>query len=313
MNEEASELASIWEHLEEFRHTLIKMAWVILIGTVIAFIFHHSILQFLTKPLQTFQQESLEVYDIKTQRIFNTSKNNVNFELPEGSFLKSIGPNTVTLEKNKFSLPPQSYVDWEQASPAQNLLILSPAEGFSISLKISLWLGFACTSPLWLYFIFQFIAPALHQKEKLLVLPFLGLSTVFIFSGVCFAYLITVPIANQYFFSFNENLGLNLWSLSNYIDYTLLLMLSNAVAFELFVVLLFLVHYGFLKAQNMKDKRRHVIVAVFVLGAILTPPDVLSQLLLAIPMIILYELMIWYALIKKSGRKPAFLLNPNAN
>lgn len=297
------EPSSLWDHLEELRSTLIKIAWVILIGVGIAFAFHQPILHYLTKPLHHLtasKQASLEVYDVKIHRTINTANDFEIFDLPEGSSLKYLSPQVRTIGKEQFYLPPNSYVEWEQIKPAQNLLILGPIEGFSTSLKISLWLGLAGTSPLWLYFIFQFIAPALHQREKLLVLPFLGLSFAFISLGIWFAYTITIPIANGYFFAFNENLGLNLWSFSNYIDYTFLLILSNAVAFELFATLLLLVHYGILKAQMMKDKRKHVIVAAFILGALLTPPDVLSQLLMAIPMIIFYEFTIFYAVLRES-------------
>lgn len=311
MNEEPSELSSFWDHLDELRSTLIKIAWIVLIGTTTAFIFHQPILHFLTKPLQTlapFHHSSLEAYDVKIHRSINTGNDFETFELPEGGSLKYLSPQVRNIGKDQYYLPPHSYVDWEQAKPAQNLLILGPIEGFSMSLKISLWLGLAGTSPLWLYFIFQFIAPALHQREKLLALPFFGLSLLFISLGVYFAYVITIPLANGYFFTFNENLGLNLWSFTNYIDYTLLLILSNAVAFELFAAILLLVHYGFLKAQMMKDKRKHVIVAAFILGALLTPPDVLSQLLMAIPMIILYEFTIFYASFRES-----LSLNSDAN
>lgn len=312
MNEASLELSSVWDHLEELRRTLIKMAWVILLGTGAAFAFHQSIVEFLTEPLQTlttFHHSKLETYDLKTHRTINTGKEPIFFEIPEESVLKNLSPEAQSIENQRFLLPPQGYIEWESAKPIQNLLILSPIEGFATSLKVSFWLGIAGTSPLWLYFIFQFIAPALHQQERLLVWPFFVLSMLFISLGACFAYTITIPIANSYLFAFNEKLGLNLWSFTQYIDYSLLIILSNALAFELFAVLLLLVHYGFLKAQMMKDKRKHVIVAAFIIGAILTPPDILSQLLLAIPLIILYELTILYALLRESRKR----LNTNTN
>ena len=306
-----SDLASFWDHLEELRSTLIKIAWVVMAGTGIAFTFHQPVVNFLTQPINTLnlsQSTSLESYEIKTHRSINTGVYTEIFEIPAKGLLKYLDTEATPLGENKFQLPPKSYLDWEESKPVQNLLILSPVEGLSTSLKISLWLGLAATSPLWLYFLFQFVAPALHRREKFLVLPFLGLSLLFILLGSSFAYLITIPLANNYLFSFNQTLGINLWSFSSYIDYTLLLILSNAVAFELFAVVLLLVHYGFLKAQAMKDKRRHVIVAAFILGAILTPPDVLSQLLMAIPMILMYELTILYALFR--GKKiPSLNMN----
>jgi sec-independent protein translocase protein TatC len=292
------ETTSFWDHLEELRLILIKIVWVILIGTGIAFVFHESLVIFLLQPIQklTISQEApFETFEIKSHRIVNNLKEPAIFELPEGGKIKNLGLKVQEIGNSNYLIPTLGWVEWEQAKPEQKLLILSPVEGLSMTLKLSLWMGLAVTSPLWLFFIFQFIAPALHQREKYLVLPFLGLSFVFISIGVLFAYKITIPIANDYLYSFNEKIGLNLWSFSSYLDYTLLLILANAVAFELFVIILLLIQYGALKARQMKEKRRHVIVVAFILGAILTPPDVLSQVLMAIPLIILYELTILYA------------------
>lgn len=306
MSEESFELASFWEHLDELRNTLVKVAWVIFIGMGTAFVFHQPLLNFLTKPINALNSSSnasLENYDVNMHRTMNAGRDFEIFELPKGSHLKYVSDGAKRIDENQVHLPPDSYVEWEQARPLQNLLILGPIEGLSISLKISFWVGLVGSSPLWLYFIFQFIAPALHRREKRLILPFLALSFLFIALGICFAYKITIPIANSYFFDFNENLGRNLWSFAHYLDYTMVLLLSNAIAFELFVIALLLVHYGFLKSQQMKNKRRHAIVAAFVLGAILTPPDVLSQVLMAIPLIILYELTILYALFREFSKK----------
>lgn len=310
---ESSELSSIWNHLEELRSTFIKIFWVILLGTGIAFFFHPSIVQFLSKPLtnQLSHATSLETYEIKLQRVINSGKELKIHELPQGSSLKYLSPGAKELEKGKIKLEPQSYAEWEQSFPTPKLLILGPIEGLSISLKVSLWIGLAGTSPLWFYFIFQFIAPALHQKEKLLVLPFAILSLFFISLGIGFAYIFTIPLANRYLFDFNEQLGVNLWSFSNYIDYTILLILSNALAFELFAVVIILVHYGFLRAQMMQDKRKHFIVSAFILGALLTPPDILSQVLIAIPMIIFYEITLLYALMRDRRKKALSKLRLN--
>lgn len=294
---ESSQLASFWEHLEELRRVLIKIAWVVLIGTVVAFAFSESILSFLTSPLKSTyssQEKKLETYEVKTYRLINNGSKATTVSLPDHGSLKSSSQTKIV--ENTIILSPNEFVEWEQTQTLQNLLLLGPIEGFSTSLKISLWLGIVGTSPLWCYFIFQFIAPALHAKEKYLALPFFILSTLFITSGLCFAYLLTIPLANNYFFSFNEKLGLNLWSFSHYIDYTLLLMLSHAVTFELFVIVLLLVHYGLLTVQMMKSKRKHSIVAAFILAALITPPDVPSQFMVAIPMIIFYEIALFYAI-----------------
>lgn len=302
-----NELADFWSHLEELRRVLIQVVWIIFFGTSVTFFFHTFILDLLTET--SFPSEKVNYFEVKTQRFLNTTNHEIQIPVPSSGTLKNLSPNARLLEQSLL-IPPQEYADWEILEKNSNLLVLSPIEGFSISLKLSFWLGLVWTSPLWLYAIFQFIAPALHKNEKKLIFPFIGLSLGFIFLGVGFAYLITIPIANSYLYKFNENLGKNAWSLGNYMDYFLLLIFANAIAFELFAVILLLVHYGFLKAKKMQEKRRHFIITAFIIGALLTPPDILSQILLAIPLILLYELTIFYAIIRS---KKGFFLNTNPN
>lgn len=301
IDEELIELSTFWGHFEELRLVLIKVVFVVLMATTILFIFHQPIFHILIRHFQTSFHESYETYEIKLHRVINRGSEKITFELPNSGILKYQSEGIENIANDHFQLPPQSYLEWEEAKSPNHLFLLGPIEGLTISLKISFWLGIASSSPFWLYLIFQFIVPGLYQKEKNLILPFVGLSFLFISLGLCFSYFITVPLANRYLFAFNEHLGVNIWSLANYIDYTFLLMISSAIAFELFVIAFFLVHFRFLKVQAMKDKRRYVILASFILGAFLTPPDILSQFLIAIPMIVLYECAILYAYILYSN------------
>lgn len=306
MMEEEISLSTFWDHLEELRWTLIKIIFVILVGAAASFAFHTPIIQYLKKPLDNLQQSAnslLKTYEIKTHRIYNQGDQPQTFTLPPNSRLKSKSQNVSLLNTTNYQIEPKNYIDFEQEESRSLLLILDPIEGFASVLKISLWIGFAVTSPIWLYFVFQFITPALHQKEKSIILPFIGLSILFITLGVFFSLKITLPLANHYLFAFNESLGLNFWSFSSYVDYTFLLLLSNAVAFELFAVVFLLVHFDLIKAEQMKNKRKHVCVTTFILGALLTPPDVLSQLLLALPLILLYEMTILYATFRKAQKR----------
>ena len=105
----------------------------------------------------------------------------------------------------------------------------------------------------------------------------------------------TLPIANDYLSLFNSSIGQNAWTLDHYVNYVLCLCLGHAIAAELSVLLLVLVHFGLLSAEWLIAKRRVMIVGAFILGALLTPPDVLTQLLLAFPLIGIYEIAICYA------------------
>ncbi len=182
----------------------------------------------------------------------------------------------------------------------ENLVFLNPIEGFTSALKVSFWAALIATSPIWLYMIVQFLLPALHSNEKKLIFPFLFLSSLFVTGGVLFAYFVSLPLVIDFFVRFNAPLGLNLWSFSKTLQFVLSLLLAHGLAFELFVALLILVHFGLLSASLLAKGRRYVILAIFILAAILTPPDVLSQLLLALPLMLLYESTILYAKFSKS-------------
>jgi sec-independent protein translocase protein TatC len=185
----------------------------------------------------------------------------------------------------------------------RGLVVLGPLDGFLTALKTSFWVGLVVTSPLWTFLTMRFIAPALQPKERKWVIPFILFSLIFMSLGVAFSYYITIPLANQFLSSFNEEIGVNMWTLSSYLDYTLILLLSNALAFEISVFLLFLVHYGAISASRLSDLRKYAIVAIFIISAILTPPDVFTQFMLAIPLMIIYELAIIYAKIRSAGHK----------
>lgn len=187
----------------------------------------------------------------------------------------------------------------QSLEPPLSPVLLSPFEGFQTALKVAFWVGLTATSPLWLYVVLRFLYPALQTSERRLIAPFLLLSALFISLGVVFAFTVTIPLANSYLAHFNGNIGINLWSLGFYIDYTLMLLLANGLTFELSIVMLFLIHLKWLSIDWLRSKRRLVIVLIFVLSAIITPPDILTQLLLAIPLMLLYEATIIYAYLKQ--------------
>lgn len=180
-------------------------------------------------------------------------------------------------------------------APTSPLLILSPLSGFIIVFKICFYLSLILTSPITLYFAFQFISPALRRNERKAALPFLSSSLIGIFLGISAAYFVTLPLASEYLFQFNATLGENRWTLTEYIDFVLTLFAGHAITAELGVVLFFLVHLKILSAEWLISKRRYTIVLAFVLGAVFTPPDIPSQALMAVPLICLYEAMILYA------------------
>ncbi|MGA8164142.1 MAG: twin-arginine translocase subunit TatC [Waddliaceae bacterium] len=183
-------------------------------------------------------------------------------------------------------------------SERRHLMILAPTDGLAMVMKTCFLVGAVISSPVWLYYCLQFIAPALRSQERKLIAPFFLLSFIFLLLGLLFAFFAAIPFANQYLDAFNTRLGENCWTLPHYIDYTLLLLLANALAFELCVMMLFFVHYGIFSSRLLIARRKGVIIGIFILAAILTPPDVFTQLMLAIPLIAFYEAAILYSSLK---------------
>lgn len=178
------------------------------------------------------------------------------------------------------------------------LIVLSPIEGFMTNLKISFWVSLVLTSPISLFFVFQFVRPALYSHEKRIVAPFILLSYLSLLAGIYCAHTLTIPFASAYFYAFNASFAENLWSVSSFVSFTLFVMVANAMAFEIGLILLMLVHYGQLTESFLVSKRRIFIVLAFILGALLTPPDVPSQLVMASCLILFYEMAILYAKLK---------------
>ncbi len=175
----------------------------------------------------------------------------------------------------------------------QQLALLSPFEGFLTACKVAFIASLILTSPILLYSTLSFILPALHKKEKRHIIPLIFLSYLMITCGVLFAYHITLPFSLRFLQNFT--IGINIWSLSKTVTFLLSLFFAHAFAFELVVIALFLTHINILKKHHLTRSRRMVYVISFIAAAILTPPDVVSQLLLAIPLIMLFELIVVYA------------------
>lgn len=276
-------LAPLLDHFQALRNTLVQCLSIVLIGCVVCFAFTEPLLAWFTAPLHP--SGDLTVEKIETIQVSNPHATPQLYLMPSGETVE-VAPNatfTHTLHQ------PQN----------RPLVLLGPLEGMKIALKTAFFVGVLLTAPLWAFCIARFIAPALRQAEKRAAIPFLLTSVGFIVMGGLFAYSVTIPLANTYLLQFNAALGTNLWSLSHYLDYTLFLLIANGAAFQLAAIGLFAVHYRVVTAELLSTHRRGAIVVAFILGALLTPPDVATQFLLAIPLIILYESVILYAKLRR--------------
>jgi sec-independent protein translocase protein TatC len=286
--------ATFREHLDDLRTTLVRSFLIIGVGFLCALTFSHPILKFFAAYSIELTETGLIKHRIQRVQVINQTTEEQNFDLPAGSWLVSgLFRPRMKEESQTYRIAPGQALIYEGA--ADPLLILSPIEGLVLVFKLCFWLSVALTAPFWGWVWLQFILPGLKEKERMILFPFLLCSLGCLALGVAVAYKVTLPISNHYLFLFNNSIGQNAWTLSHYVNYVLLLCLGHAIAAELALLLLILVHFRFLSPAWLIDKRRYMIVLAFIIGALLTPPDVLTQVMLAIPLIALYELAILYA------------------
>jgi sec-independent protein translocase protein TatC len=178
-----------------------------------------------------------------------------------------------------------------------DLLNLSPASGFFVAFQVALYGGLVIASPLIFYFIAAFVFPALKLNEKYYVYRGLGFGLGLFLTGVAFCYFALMPIALAASAKYSQWLGFaaNQWKADDYISFVCKFMLGMGLGFEMPVVILTLVKIGVLNYRILAKGRRYMIVINLVLGAVLTTPEVITQLIMFLPLQCLYEISIWVA------------------
>ena len=299
--------ASFWGHLDELRLTLLRSLVIVGVGFLLILGFYQPILQFFTDYPLDSTETGLPIQKVQRNQVINRTAQDQLFELPAEAWLISeLSPFSKKGDPRYYRLAPGQSLLFEQAIHSP-LLIMGPIEGLALVFKVCFWLSMVLTAPLWGWTWLQFILPGLKAEERSILFPFLLCSLVCLCMGIAIAYYITLPFSNQYLSLFNSSIGQNAWTLSQYLSYVLLLCLGHAVAAELGLLLLTLVHFRFLSPDVLITKRRYMILLAFILAAILTPPDVMTQLLLTLPLIGLYEIAIWYAKWRNRSTSAKFL------
>lgn len=170
------------------------------------------------------------------------------------------------------------------------LYVLRPQEKFLTYLKISFSTALLATLPALLLLALRFVMPALTRSEKALLLPAAGIVLLLYLGGVAFAFCVVVPIALGFFASFRGADGIRqLWSFGEYVRILFSLVYAFCLVFQSPVLLLLLIRAGLLRIETLRRYRRHAILLILLLAAVVTPPDVLSQILVAVPLYLLYE------------------------
>jgi sec-independent protein translocase protein TatC len=181
--------------------------------------------------------------------------------------------------------------------PSAFLYTLEVTGGFTLAMKLALYAGIVLACPFLLYFLAEFILPALTPKEKSLLTPAFTSGTVLFLAGVCLGYFIVIPAGLRFFLDYNKYLGISTrWTVDNYVSFVSHMCLAFGICFELPLVVLVLAKLGIVTYEFLRQKRPYVIVIIFIVAAVITPTtDPFNQSLLAVPMVVLYEACIWIA------------------
>jgi len=268
------------EHLEELRRRIIVCIIAVFVGTVISIWFKDQLLNFLELPLR-----------FRAQRFIGDLLGRV-----AGGRDNSIWNYISLFLRSRSSM--RTNVD---------IIITGPLESFLALLRISLATGTVMAAPVLLYEIWAFVLPALKPHEKRYALPLFALLTFFFIIGAFFAFFVVAPIGLEVFANLwgGYHSGLrNLWTLNRYVTFITRLILGFGAAFELPIVMAFISYIGIIDSNGFRERRRYAIVLIMLLSAFLTPSDVLTMLLMAGPLMALYELGIWFSVLTERRREP---------
>ncbi len=178
-----------------------------------------------------------------------------------------------------------------QNLPVGGKMIVTDVTGsFFVPMKVTMMVALVIALPIVLYQLWAFVAPGLYQHEKRLIMPLVSSSYILFLCGMAFAYFVVFPTIFRVMAHYNAPLGAEMTTdIDNYVSFALTMFLCFGVTFEVPIIVVLLVRMGFVELKKLKEIRPYVVVGAFVISAVVTPPDVVSQLILAVPLILLYE------------------------
>jgi sec-independent protein translocase protein TatC len=194
--------------------------------------------------------------------------------------------------------------------PGQKLIATTVTATFTAPLKLSLVAGLLIAMPYVLYQIWAFVAPGLYRKEKRFAMPLLVSAIILFYLGVAFSYFLVFPLVFRFFVATTPHNVQLMADITNYLKFALTLFVAFGVAFETPVAVVLLVLTGLVPLEKLRSMRGYVLIGVFIIAAILTPPDVLSQTAMALPMYLLYEGGLVFAAIMRRSNEAADTSKP---
>lgn len=277
------------DHLEELRWRLLKSIAAVIVGAILSFTFSDQLLSFL-------------IYPYKNAVI---SLESAGQSSPLGAMQQMFGrwfKGAAAVLEPVTATSPADTVQTPALPPSRRLQALKPTTYLMLSMQIALLGGLVLALPVVFYQFWRFVTPGLLPKERRLILPIVVLSVVCFLVGALFAYAVVLPTGLLFFLSMEPKDMTSQWAVDEYMSFVLWMLLGFGVVFELPVLTLFLSRMGLVNADLLRRARRYAVVVIFIVAAILTPsPDPFSQLLMAVPLMGLYELSIWIC--RFSGKK----------
>lgn len=183
----------------------------------------------------------------------------------------------------------------KQLPAGATMIATDVASPFFTPIKLTIIVSVFVSAPLLLYQIWAFVSPALYKNERRLMMPLLFFSTLLFYAGMAFAYFVVLPLVFSFFANTAPSGVLIATDINNYLNFVMALFMAFGVSFEVPVAIILLCWSGVMTPEDLRKNRPYVLVGAFVIGMLLTPPDVFSQTLLAIPMYLLFEIGVFFA------------------
>ncbi len=310
---------SLGDHLEELRARLILAIAGLLIGAGISLSFGTWIIKFIERPYTKVflasDAKSQTKEEGKTNKLIEDLFNNTRRKLADDPNTPNVGQETeefvskfcteilvaLSNDPNYTSISPST----SRISPTRRLQILRPADGIISYIKIALMSGLILSSPWVFYQIWMFVAAGLYLHERKYVHTAVPFSAALFVTGALFFILIVAPLTLKFLVKFNEGVldARSNFTFADYISFITMLMLIFGVAFQTPIAIFFLNKTGLVSIQGLRKSRKFVLLGIFIVAAMATPPDVISQVTLGIPLYILFELGILLSVFSERRRK----------
>jgi len=307
---------SLGDHLEELRMRLILAILGLVVGTIICLFFGRRIIAFIEGPynriMEGYTEKKVEEFQTPWTYLSDTFFTNLLHAIDSDPNAPQIDPNAVTFAQKIYSdtvttlAEDPNYTEAigsVHSSASGKLVVLAPADPFIGFMKISLISGLIVSSPWVFYHLWMFIAAGLYANERRYVRIAVPFSTALFVIGALFFLFVVAPISLRFFLGFGNYIGVaSSWTFQKYISFVTILMLVFGLGFQTPIAIFVINRTGLVSIKSLKKSRKYVIIAMFALAALATPPDVISQITLAIPLYALFELGIllsWFAERKK--------------